>query len=369
MSFRTRLAPLVASVTIVAGSHPALASQIVPNAPKPPAGEKTGDATPDSSSAGISGLLAAGSRPVQVATGFRFTEGPAADEMGRLHFVDVPSGRVLKLKRSELTAEHASDNSEDVVLNNGACFGLAFTADGRLLATQGGSGNGALIEIDRKTKAITILARELLVDGEAIPFGRVNDLAVDAEGGVYFTDPSLGRTPSRTRGILYRAKDGTVRRVDESISAPNGVRLSADGKTLFALSYADPGVYRFSVTGPGALGKAERFGELVGRDGVTPRGRGDGFAIDERGNLWCTNPDVAQVQVISPEGKLLGSVSVPEAPSNCTFGGDDGRTLFITAIRSVYAIRTEVAGTWPARGRPMPTENASQSSEPAAPTR
>jgi gluconolactonase len=353
--------------TLLAAASSTFAVQIAPNAPQPPAGERPADTAQDGSPSGIPGLLAPNSRPVQVATGFRFTEGPASDEKGRIHFVDVPSGRVLTLQRTELTAENASDNTVDVVVNNGGCFGLAFSADGRLFATQGGSTKGALLEIDRTTKAITILARELLVDGEAIPFGRVNDLAVDAEGGIYFTDPSLGRTPSRTRGILYRAKDGSVRRVDESISAPNGVRLSADGKTLYALSYADTGVYRFAVSAPGTLGAAERFGELVGRDGTTPRGRGDGFAIDERGNLWCTNPDVAQVQVISPEGKLLGVISVPEAPSNCAFGGEDGRTLYITAVRSLYAIRTEVAGTWPARGKPEP--GTSPATAPAAPSR
>ncbi len=347
--------------------------QFAPNAP-----QAQSEPANETSSPGIPGLLAPNSRPVQVATGFRFTEGPAADESGRVHFVDVPSGRVLTLKRSELTAENAADNAQDVVVNNGGCFGLAFSADGRLFATQGGSTKGALIEIDRTTKAITVLAREILMDGEAVPLGRVNDLAVDADGGIYFTDPSLGRTPSRSRGILYRAKDGTVRRVDDSISAPNGVRLSADGKTLYALSYADPGVYRFTVTAPGTLGPPERFGSLVGRDGTTPRGRGDGFAIDERGNLWCTNPDVAQVQVIAPDGKLLGVVSVPEAPSNCAFGGEDGRTLYITAVRSLYALRTEVAGTWPARGKPAPaaapapgqaTAPASPTTAPAAPSR
>lgn len=337
------------------------------NAPRPPAapvsGSPSAPAAPPVERGPIAGLLAEGSKPVQVATGFRFTEGPAADADGELYFVDVPSARVLRLTSQALTAEGAAGNTTDYVVNNGACFGLAFAADGRLFATQGGSKAGALIEIDRATKKIAVLAKELTIDGEAVPFGRVNDLAIDAEGGIYFTDPSLGRTPSRTKGILYLAKDGTVRRVETTIGAPNGVRLSADGRFLYALSYVDPGVYRCAVSAPGTVAAAEKFGSLVAADGASPGGRGDGFAIDERGNLWCTNPDFSEIQVVSGDGKLLGRVAIPEPPTNCAFGGKDGKTLFITAGRSLYALPTEVAGTWPAR------KKASEPNPASAPTK
>ncbi len=330
---------------------------ILQNVPRPPAAPPAAPATAPVAKpverGPVPGLVAETSRPVQIATGFRFTEGPAADAEGNVYFVDVPTSRVLRLNSLALTAEGAASNATAQIVNDGNCFGLMFAADGRLLATQGGSqgpgGSGALIDIDLATKKFVQLAAEVTIDGASVKLGRVNDLAIDAGGGVYFTDPSLGRTPSPTRGILYRAKDGTLTRVDSSIEAPNGVRLSADGKTLYALSYADPGVYRFEVTSPGSLGPPTRFGELLGPDGVRPRGRGDGFAIDAKGNLWCANPDMSEIQVVSPEGKVLGRIAMPEAPSNCAFGGPDAKTLFITAMTSVYALRTEVPGVWLAR--------------------
>lgn len=347
---------------------------LLQNTPRPPAappagstpaaGDPTADRAPVFRGP-IPGLVAEGSLPVQIATGFRFTEGPAADAAGELYFVDVPSSRVLHLTSQRMTAEGAGENFTDYVVNNGACFGLMFAADGRLFATQGGSKGGALLEIDRSTRKLTPLAQALTVDNASLPLGRVNDLAVDADGGIYFTDPSLGRVPSPTRGILYRAKDGTLTRVDTTVDAPNGVRLSADGKHLFALSYSDPGIYRFDVTAPGTLAAPKKIGELLGPDGIRPRGRGDGFAIDERGNLWCTNPDVSEIQVVNPEGTVIGRIAFPEAPSNCAFGGADGKTLFVTALTSVYALRTEVAGYWIAR---RPAASAPSAPAPAAPS-
>ena len=342
---------------------PFLAIALLQASPRPPALPATPpDAVAKAVERGpIPGLVAADSRPVQVATGFRFTEGPASDATGQLLFVDVPTARVMRLVSQELDASKAHGNATEFVVNNGGCFGLMFDHRGRLFATQGGppsaspdgtqprTRRGGLVEIDLTSKEIRPLAATVDIDGEALPIQRANDLAVDRAGGAYVTDPSLGRTKSKTKGVLYRAEDGIATRVDATIEAPNGVRLSPDGKRLYVLSYADPGVYRFEVLSPGKLGPAERFASLVGTDGRTPRGRGDGLALDVHGNLWCTNPDAAEIQVISPEGTMLGRVGFPEAPSNCTFGGTDGKTLFVTAVTSVYALRTEVVGFWLAR--------------------
>ncbi|MBL9118496.1 MAG: SMP-30/gluconolactonase/LRE family protein [Phycisphaerae bacterium] len=342
---------------------PFLAIALLQASPRPPALPAT---PPDAAAkpverGPIPGLVAADSKPVQIATGFRFTEGPASDATGQFYFVDVPTARVMRLVSHELDASRAHDNATEFVVNNGGCFGLMFDHRGRLFGTQGGppglsaSGapakvkRGGLVEIDLATKEIRHLDATVEIDGESLPVQRSNDLAVDRAGGAYVTDPSLGRTKSKTKGVLYRAEDGTATRVDSTIEAPNGVRLSPDGKRLYVLSYADPGVYRFEVLSPGKLGPAEKFASLVGADGIAPRGRGDGLALDMHGNLWCTNPDAAEIQVISPEGTMLGRVGFPEAPSNCAFGGPDGKTLFVTAVTSVYALRTEVIGFWLAR--------------------
>lgn len=286
----------------------------------------------------VPGLVAAGTVPRKVAEGLRFTEGPAADAEGRIFFTDVPASRILALKPD-------GSGFDEFLADSKGCNGLMFTPDGKLLACQGNAGR--LIRIDPKTKAIETLAESLGIDGKPQPLGRVNDLSLDAAGGVYFTDPAFGK-PSPTVGVLYRDARGAVTRVDASIAIPNGVLLAPDGKTLYVLSSKDPTVFAFPVLGPGRLGERTTLASLRARDGISSGGIGDGLAVDVRGNLWCTNPKSSQVQVLSPQGSFLGAIDFPEAPSNCAFGGD-GKTLFVTAQTGVYALPTLVEGHWPAK--------------------
>lgn len=343
---------ILLTAVLLASTASPLPVQSRPRTAPPPTPEEASKASsprPAASVGAIPGLLAADSKPVQVAGGFRFTEGPAADASGQLFFVDVPTSRILTLASAELDPAKARDNGKDFLVNNGNCFGLTFDAKDRLFAAQGSARGAGLIEVDRTKREFTKLSPTIDIDGQPTPVVKTNDLTADSHGGLYFTDPSLARPPSPTRGVIYRAADGSARRVESTIAAPNGVRLSPDGAWLYVLCYTDSGVYRCPVSGPGVVGKAERFAELVVANGTRPGGRGDGLAIDTQGNLWCTNPDVSEIQVVSPAGEILGRVSVAEPPSNCAFGGSDGKTLYITAVSSVYALRTEVVGFWLAR--------------------
>jgi gluconolactonase len=286
----------------------------------------------------VPGLVAAGTVPKKVASGLRFTEGPAADAEGRVFFTDVPANRILVLKPG-------GDGFDEFLADSKGCNGLMFAADGSLWACQGNAGR--LVRIDPKSKAIETLAESLGIDGKPQPLGRVNDLTIDAGGGVYFTDPAFGR-PSATAGVLYRDAKGELTRVDTAIELPNGVLLSPDGKMLYVLSSKEPSIHAFAVLGPGKLGERTTLASLRGRDGAASGGIGDGLAVDARGNLWCTNPKSSQVQVFSPQGSFLGAIDFPEAPSNCAFGGD-GKTLFVTAQTGVYTLATLVEGHWVAK--------------------
>lgn len=299
------------------------------------------------------GLVAPDVVPVPVATGLQFTEGPAADESGLLHFTDLARSRIHVLPtRDPLRATKEGPKATEFLVNSRGMNGLVFTKDGRLLGCQGNA--GALVEIDRATKAIRPLTESVTIDGAEVRLGRINDLAVDGDGGVYFTDPSLGRGESPSRGVLYRAPDGTTKRLDTTVGAPNGAALSPDGKRLYVLSYRDPGIYAFEVLAPGSLAPPVRIGDLRSADGVGPLGRGDGLAIDRDGRLWCTNPETKQVQIFSPEGHYLGRITFPEGPANCAFGGSDARTLYVTAGTTVYAVPTLVEGYWIARSASPP---------------
>jgi gluconolactonase len=96
------------------------------------------------------------------------------------------------------------------------------------------------------------------------------------------------------------------------------------------------------------LGEGKVFVTLQQPEGKKNTGA-DGVTIDEQGNLYITS--ALGLQVVSPEGKALGIIQIPEQPSNATFGGKDGKTIYVTARTSLYAVPMAVAGHFFARGK------------------
>jgi gluconolactonase len=259
---------------------------------------------------------------VKLHTGFTFTEGPAADAQGNVYFTDVRANKIHHVTTGgKLTT--FLENSE-------GCNGLMFDSRGRLLACQGGLMR--VVAIDVGSKQITALADKF----EGKPFNRPNDLVVDAQGGVYFTDPN-------EQNVYYVAPKGEVLRVASGLARPNGVLLSPDERTLYVLPSGAPHVLAFAIESPGRVREQRVLAELKQPETGMPRG-GDGLTVDTRGNLYCTQPGLSAIQVISPEGKTLGLIRFPEAPSNCAFGGADMKTLYVTARTSIYTAKMEATG-------------------------
>jgi gluconolactonase len=191
------------------------------------------------------------------------------------------------------------------------------------------------------TKDKRVLAGEF----EGQRFNAPNDLVIDAAGGVYFTDPMFGAPqplPQGVQGVYYRSADGKVSRVVNNAPAPNGVLLSRDEKTLYVLPSMSPEMQAYPVEAPGQLGEMRVFCKVKNPPGRN--GGCDGATIDEHGNLYLTTG--LGVQVFSPQGEALGVIEVPEQPANCTFGGPDGKTLYVTARTSLYAFPMLVKGHW-----------------------
>ncbi|HEX8199945.1 MAG TPA: SMP-30/gluconolactonase/LRE family protein, partial [Isosphaeraceae bacterium] len=255
-------------------------------------------------------------------SGFRFTEGPAADAQGRVYFSDVQANRIHRLDPDGRLTTFLEDSQ--------GCNGLMFDGRGRLLACQGAAGR--VIAIDVTTKQITVLAEKF--NGK--PLDRPNDLVVDRSGGVYFTDPSA-------RSVYYVAPGGAMTRPISDLPRPNGVILSPDETRLYVLPSGTPDVMDYPVEAPGRLGPGRVFCTLR-QDPATPARGGDGLAVDTRGNLYLTQPALKAIQVVAPDGQTLGLIRVPESPSNCDFGGPDLRTLYITARTSLYAVPMEAQG-------------------------
>ncbi len=246
-------------------------------------------------------------------TGFLFTEGPAPDLQGNIYFSDVQRNRIHKID--------TQGNLTTFLENQPGVNGLMFDPRGRLIACQ----TGRIVAIELATKNVTVIANRF----ENTTFQGPNDLVVDRQGNIYFSD----RTGN---AVYFIATDATVKRLITNLSLPNGVLLSLDEKTLYVLHNA-PNVMAYPLSAPGQLGEARTIA-LQGNGG------GDGMTIDTQGNLYVTRPNSSALQVLKPTGESLGSFTFPEAPSNCVFGGADMKTLFVTARTSVYTARMQAIG-------------------------
>lgn len=258
-----------------------------------------------------------------------FTEGPAWSPAGFLLFSDIPNERVVKVL--------PDGTSSDFLKPSGKSNGLMFDALGRLYLCRGGARNVARID-NLETKELTILASEY----EGQPLNSPNDLAIDPVGGLFFTDPYYGNDQAslkqKVMGVYYLSSEGKLTRVIESLQRPNGILVSADGKTLYVAEPNRRQLYMYPITSPGQVGE----GKLIFTGDEKLDGGGpDGMAFDIRGNLYAT---YGSVVVLSPAGELIGRIPVPERPANCKFGGAENKTLYVTARTSLYAIPMLVEG-------------------------
>ena len=266
-------------------------------------------------------IVAPGLMAEKALDGFKFTEGVTADTRGNIYFSDLEANRIYKwtADRRLLVFREQSRKSN----------GLAVDKGGHILACESSIG-GRLVSID-PNGAITVLAGTF----EGKRFNSVNDLWVDPKGGIYFTDPRYGtRRDMEQDGehVYYLKPDRkTVIRVISDMVGPNGLIGTPDGKRLYVSDHKGKQTFVYDTNPGGTLSNKKLFAP-VGSDGMT---------IDRQGNVYLTTRSVS---VYDPTGRKIYTIDVPETPSNLCFGGQDKRTLFITAQTSVYKIEMEVKG-------------------------
>lgn len=283
---------------------------------------------------------------LQTAASLVFTEGPAADAEGGVYFTEITGNRILKL---------ASDGTWSEFRNpSGRANGLAFDAAGRLLACEGAreGGERRVTRTNLETGEVEVLAS----DYEGKRLNSPNDLVVAQNGRIYFTDPRYGGQEEReldTEDVYLIDTDGSLRRVatKPDITKPNGIALSPDQKTLYVADTqpgppSDARLMAFDVADDGGLSNSRILHSFGSGRGI------DGMAIDVEGNLYGAAGNNANapenhagVYVISPAGEFIGRIGIPEDPiTNCNFGGEDLKTLYITAGKTVFTVRTKNPG-------------------------
>lgn len=277
-----------------------------------------------SSAAAQQDLVASGTQIRKLAGGFTFTEGPAVDAQGNIYFSDIPNSRIHKWSLEGGLSTFREDTEQ--------ANGLFFASDGTLLACQSREGR-RLVQYGPHGAVTPIVATY-----QGKRFNSCNDLWPDPQGGIYFTDPRYGRKRDDMEQdgehVYYLQPDRkTLIRVIDDMVRPNGIIGTPDGKTLYVADHGAGKTYAYRIRTDGRLADKRLFANR-GSDGVT---------LDERGNLYLTT---GAIYIHGPDGKELGSISVPERPANCCFGGRSGKTLFITAQTSLYSIEMEVKGAY-----------------------
>jgi gluconolactonase len=263
---------------------------------------------------------------------FQFTEGPACDRQGNVYFTDIPAEKIYKVTpRGELSVFVDKSNHAN---------GLMFNHKGELVACEM---DGQVVAWTADGKSRRVLASEY----QGKRFNAPNDLVIDRQGGIYFTDPTFRAPqplPQGKAAVYYLSPEGQVTRLIDDLPNPNGVILSPDEKTLYVVPTGQAEVMAYPVEAPGKLGRGRVFCSLEQRPQPTAAGRsgGDGLTVDVKGNLYITSQ--LGIQVFDPQGKLLGILKFPEQPANVTFGGPDRKTLYVTARTGLYTLPMEIAG-------------------------
>lgn len=268
---------------------------------------------------------------------------------GYLIFSDVPGNVIDRL--------HA-DGSVSVILKNiftgdpseaYESFGLAGQRKFRMLGADG-------ITLDRRGRIVYCAYSDgeivrLETDGRrtvlasrfaGARLNAPNDLVYKSDGSLYFTDSRAGTRRRDGKGVshegLYVLRAGKVGLLSESIDHPNGVAFSPDERYLYVTNTRRKNVLRFDVQRLG-IANGEVF---IDMSGVSGAGAPDGIKVDKSGNVYSTGP--GGVWVISPAGKHVATIRTPRQITNMAFGGEDFRTLYMTAFGALYRIRLKVPG-------------------------
>jgi gluconolactonase len=289
-------------------------------------------------------LVPKDARIERLAGGFTFTEGPLWLPSGVLWFSDIV-GNVVR--------QWAPDGTVTVVLQPGGYDGNSLPAGGYfgpngMVANKEGAvllcqhGNRRIVRITPDRKVDTLVDR---FEGKKL--NSPNDLVFRSDGSLYFTDPPYGLPkqdddPAKELKFngVYRFASGKLQLLVRDMTRPNGIAFSPDEKTLYVGNSDQKRKIwmRYDVAPNGSVSNGKVFADVTTEKEA---GVPDGMKVDSLGNVYATGP--GGLWVFSPDGNHLGTIKLPEQPANCGWG-DDGKSLYITAVTGLYRIKLAVDG-------------------------
>lgn len=287
------------------------------------------------------------------AAGLAFTEGPAVDADGSLYFSDILNNRIMRMDTDGVCSVFRQPSHRT--------NGQTFDRHGRLYHCEGsefGLGGG------RRITRTNLRSGEydILTDHYGdVRYNSPNDICIDGEGRVYFTDPCYGDRSimeMEAEGVYRIDPDGGVSRIIEQpdIQRPNGIAVTQDSRRLYLVDSCptiggNRKIWSFDLDDAGVPSNQQLVFDFA------PGRGGDGMRLDMEGNLYIAagialprgeheTEDVPPgVYVVSPSGELQGRIPIYEdVITNLAFGGKDGRTLFVTAGKTVFTTRVKIPG-------------------------
>ena len=259
----------------------------------------------------------------KVAGDFQFIEGPIWHPDGFLLFSDIPANTIYKF---------ASNRQVEIFRRpSGKANGNTLDKENRLITAE--HENRRVSRTEKDGKVIALADRY-----EGKKLNSPNDLVVKSDGSIYFTDPPYGITKEQEElgfyGVYRLAPDGKLTLLVKDLVLPNGIAFSPDEQKLYVNNSEAGYIAVFDVKPDGTVTNQRVFAEL--KD-ASQSGVPDGLKVDVEGNVYSAGP--GGVWILSPSGKLLGKISVPETATNLAWGEKDYKTLYITGSKSLYRIR------------------------------
>ena len=300
----------------------------------------------------------------QVATGFRWVEGPAySAKGGYLLFSDIPNNRIMKF--DEATGKTSVFREKSNYAN-----GNTFDRQGRLITCE-----HSVTRRVTRTEAngkITVLADSF----EGKRLNAPNDVVVKSDDSIWFTDPLFGingewegtrAKPEQATTNVYRiGSDGKVSAAITDLVNPNGLAFSPDEKKLYVVEWKgtpNRSIWSYDVNADSTVTNKTKVVDAADQGSL------DGFRVDRDGNLWCgwrsngalqpeptdingrkvfqlkgKSEDLDGVMVFNPQGKAIGFIKLPERCANLAFGGPKKNRLYMTSSHSIYALYVEAHG-------------------------
>jgi gluconolactonase len=310
----------------------------------------------------IDAIVPRDARFERVAEGFTFGEGPvwvageaaggaggsAGGGGGALLFSDPNENVIYRWSErdgvSVFRRESGYSGADVAEYRQPGSNGITLDSAGRLTFCEHGNRRVSRLEPDGR---VTVLAGAY----DRKRLNSPNDLVHAPDGTLYFTDPPFGLPkvyddPRKELPFcgVYRVRAGTVELLARDLNGPNGIAFSPDGRFLYVANWDEARkiVMRYPVRPDGTLGAGAVFFDMTAAPGAEAL---DGVKVDRTGNLYVSGP--GGVWIIAADGAHLGTLVLPELPANFAWGGDDARTLYMTARSGLYRVRLNVEGVRP----------------------